>query len=66
MIYRFGFCTQKAQQYKTNYSMPTNHTIPMPLMANNNSSCSKTSNSISDRIHSKKFSLANSEDENFV
>lgn len=64
---RFGFCTQKAQQYKTNYSMPTNNTIPIPLMAhNNNSRCSKSSGSFSDRGQPKKFSLGNSEDENFV
>lgn len=39
--FRYGFFTQKAQQYKMNYSFPTtNHTYPVPLIDRRNSSVS--------------------------
>lgn len=37
-VYRYGFCTQRAQKYKMNYSFPTtNQTCPVPLLGRRNS-----------------------------
>lgn len=37
-VARYGFCTQRAQKYKMNYSFPTtNQTVPVPLLGRRNS-----------------------------
>lgn len=50
-FHRYGFCTQRAQQYKMTYSIPTN-TIPLNLISkcsngSNNNRKSRNSGSVS-------------------
>lgn len=43
LYYRYGFFKSKAQQYKTNYSIPTiNQSCPIPLLERRRSTHSET------------------------